>query len=241
MLITVYPLHLGSITRDKSSFTYLKNIGTKADFPIISWLVEIGKTKIMIDTGTNAPEQTADYHRPLIRSKEQELPSVLKSLSVDPLDIKIVIFTHLHWDHCYNAHLFPNATFIVQRDELRYAVAPLPLHHHGYDRLPITQTEYTLVNGDKKITDGVSVIRTPGHTPGSQVVLLEGQEKRGLIAGDTIPLYENWYNGDFPLPSGVHNNLDDYYASFEKINNLNPDLILPGHEVKVFEQIKYTL
>jgi N-acyl homoserine lactone hydrolase len=38
-----------------------------------------------------------------------------------------VIFTHLHWDHCSNVNLFPNARFTVQDKELRYAVSPIPL------------------------------------------------------------------------------------------------------------------
>jgi len=31
------PLHLGNIRRDKSVFTYMKNMGTQIDFPVIAW------------------------------------------------------------------------------------------------------------------------------------------------------------------------------------------------------------
>jgi glyoxylase-like metal-dependent hydrolase (beta-lactamase superfamily II) len=165
-LMRIVPMHLGNIVRDKSSFTCGRNQGVRIELPIIAWLIETGTTKIIVDTGTNAPEHTAEHHKPLIRSKEQELPFALRSLGVDPLGIKTVILTHLHWDHCYNTELFPNAKFIVQWEELRYAIAPLPLHEHAYDPEPIRCTRYTVVNGDQQIANGVWVVCTPGHTPG---------------------------------------------------------------------------
>src|SRR3972149_878825 len=59
---------------------------------------------------------------------EQRPLAALARLGIRPEDIDIVINTHLHWDHCYNNHLFPRATIYAQRAELQYAIAPLPLH-----------------------------------------------------------------------------------------------------------------
>ena len=103
----IVPMHLGNIGRDKSSFTCGRNQGVRIELPIIAWLVETNAEKIIVDTGTNAPERTAQHHKPLSRSKEQELPFVLKLLGVDPFEIKTVILTHLHWDHCYTLSFFP--------------------------------------------------------------------------------------------------------------------------------------
>jgi glyoxylase-like metal-dependent hydrolase (beta-lactamase superfamily II) len=236
----VVPMHLGSILRDKSSFTYLRNQGVKVEIPIIAWLVETDEMRIIVDTGTNAPESTAEYHKPLSRSKEQELPFVLSTLGVDPTAITLVILTHLHWDHCYNTELFPHAEFVVQREELRYAIAPLPLHTHAYDLAPIRNTTYTVVNGDKQLAKGISVLVTPGHTPGFQSVLIENKGRKVLIASDTIPLFENWSEKS-PIPSGIFNNLDDYYSTFEKLRALSPDLVLPGHDINVFRQKEYVV
>ena len=235
MIIT--PLHLGSIIRDKSGFTYMKDPGVKVEVPIIAWLIESGQKKIIVDTGTNSPLETAEHHKPLLRDGSQELPYVLKRNGVNPRDIKTVILTHLHWDHCYNAELFPNAQFIVQKAELDYARNPLPIHHHAYDSEPINAMNCTTVAGHKKIIDGVSVLPTPGHTPGFQSVLLENGSRKALIASDTIPLYENW--GASPIPNGAYYNLADYFATFEMIRKLNADYILPGHDMRVFEQKQY--
>jgi N-acyl homoserine lactone hydrolase len=236
----IVPLHVGDIVRYKSSFTCLRNQGVKIELPIICWLIETDKTKVIVDTGTDGPAETAEHHKPLSRTKQQELPAVLNRLGVDPADIDLVILTHLHWDHCHNNHLFPNAEFLVQREELRYAIAPLPLHLHSYDLSAIVATKYKVIDGDKQLDNGLSVITTPGHTPGFQSVLVEGQHKRALIASDTVPLFENWSEKP-PIPSGIFNNLEDYYSTFEKISRLNTDLVLPGHDAKVFEQKEYVL
>ena len=61
------------------------------------------------------------------RQESEEPLLQLNGAGVDPADIRDVIFTHLHWDHCSNVNLFPNARFTVQDEELRYAVSPIPL------------------------------------------------------------------------------------------------------------------
>ncbi len=236
----IVPLHVGDIFRDKSSFTCSRNQGVKLTLPVICWLIDTGAKKIVVDTGTNSPEETAEYHKPLNRTREQELPAQLRSHGVEPGEIELVILTHLHWDHCYNNHLFPKAQFLVQRTELRYAIAPLPLHAHAYDWAPVVGTRYTLVDGDKQLGNGISLVTTPGHTPGFQSVLVASPRKKILVASDTIPLFENWQQ-DPPLPSGVFNNLEEYYSTFDKIRKLNPDLVLPGHDARVFEQPEYVL
>ncbi|MGD0975826.1 MAG: N-acyl homoserine lactonase family protein [Candidatus Korobacteraceae bacterium] len=236
----IVPLHVGDILRDKSSFTCLRNQGLKVELPVICWLIETNEAKVIVDTGTNAPHETAEHHKPLTRTREQEPAFLMDSLGVNVADIDLVILTHLHWDHCYNNHLFPNAEFLVQREELRYAIAPLPLHAHAYDLPPIVGTKYKVIDGDKKLGNGISVVCTPGHTPGFQSVLVESPNKRILIASDTIPLFENWCQ-DPPLPSGVFNNLEKYYSTFDKISRLETDLVLPGHDRKVFDQPEYVL
>jgi glyoxylase-like metal-dependent hydrolase (beta-lactamase superfamily II) len=207
-------------------------------FPIICWLIEMNGAKIIVDTGSNGPNDTAEYHKPLSRTKQQELPFLLDLLGVHPGDVDLVILTHLHWDHCHNNHLFLNAEFLVQRTELRYAIAPLPLHAHAYDLAPIVNTKYKVINGDKQLANGISVVCTPGHTPGFQSVLVEGPHRRVLIASDTIPLFENWCEKP-PRPSGVFDDLEQYYSTFEKIHSLNTDLVLPGHDIKVFDHKEY--
>ena len=91
-----------------------------------------------------------------------------KNSVVDRLtfEIKTVIFTHLHWDHCHNAAYLKNAEFYVQKKELQYAINPIvwPEAHLNqgfpgsnppwfdiFDRLKI-------VDGDIEILPGLNYI-----------------------------------------------------------------------------------
>jgi N-acyl homoserine lactone hydrolase len=240
----VVPLRLGHIVRDKSAFLYLKDMGKVQDFPIIAWYIGGGETKILVDTGTNSPEETAPFHLPLIRTPDESLPAALASIGIQPSDIQIVVNTHLHWDHCYNNHLFPEARFYVQREELRYAIDPLPVHVHGYEppsigmKTTFLGTRFSAVEGDVQIAPGVSLISTPGHSPGSQSVLVDTPTARIIIASDTVPLFESW-DGATSIPNAVHVDLESYYRTFQRIADLKPDIVLPGHDQRVFDKERY--
>ncbi|MCL4439258.1 MAG: N-acyl homoserine lactonase family protein, partial [Firmicutes bacterium] len=219
----VVPLCLGHIERDKSSVTYHFGSGQKISLPIIAYFIGGAEKKILIDTGTTAPEKTAPFHRPISQTPEETLTFNLNRLGLQPDDIDIVVNTHLHWDHCYNNRLFNKARFYVQREELRYAVAPLPIHVLGYEsqnigmRPPFIDCKYEVIEGDVEIVPGVSLIYTPGHTPGTQGVLVKTDNGKIFIAGDTIPLFENWEGPpgfNVRLPNTVHVDLEAYYRTF---------------------------
>jgi glyoxylase-like metal-dependent hydrolase (beta-lactamase superfamily II) len=182
------------------------------------------------------------------RSPEEEPETALRNKGIDPEKIEIVILSHLHWDHAFNNNLFPNAEFFVQEKELRYAISPLPVHMKGYESMAIgmspqyiVNTKYTIIDGDMDIVPGVSVILTPGHSPGSMCTVVETKEGKYGIATDTIPLWENWENPvpHIPhLPCSIHVGLIEYFDSLEKIEK-SCDFILPGHDLKVFDQDQY--
>ena len=50
-----------------------------------------------------------------------------------PEEIDIVINSHLHFDHCSNNKLFPQAKFYFSKSELRHAYVPDPWERLGYD------------------------------------------------------------------------------------------------------------
>jgi glyoxylase-like metal-dependent hydrolase (beta-lactamase superfamily II) len=98
-----------------------------------------------------------------------------------------------------------------------------------------------MVEGEVTIETGVTLVPLPGHTPGFQGVLVDlASGRRCLIAGDTLPLWENWEKNSlgFQTPSGIHHNLRDYYETYKKMASM-ADLILPGHDMKVLEKEVY--
>ena len=47
----------------------------------------------------------------------QDLPAQLRARGVDPKAIKLVVMTHMHFDHTSGMAEFPDATFVVSEDE----------------------------------------------------------------------------------------------------------------------------
>jgi N-acyl homoserine lactone hydrolase len=248
--LKIYPLDLGTLVDlDKSLLTIRQNQGVKMNVPCLAWVILGGGKKILVDTGPCDPESAVKcFKRPLVKNPNQELESALKKVGLRPEHIDIVIFTHLHWDHCFNLKQFAKAIFIVQKKEIQYAVNPLPPDRIAYqvgiagiqpswmsvfDRI---QT----VDGEQEIVPFIKTVPLPGHTPGLQGVVVETAKGPWMIAGDAVPLYENWDKDHFlkRIPGGIYQNLYDYFKTLEKLG-MYGDRILPGHEEKVLKKKAY--
>jgi glyoxylase-like metal-dependent hydrolase (beta-lactamase superfamily II) len=233
---TITMLDTGTQTQDKGFMTYLTDMGQRIEIPVPIALIE-GPQKILVDTSFQSVERTWEVrHRKIVRGPEQEVLAALASAGARPEEIAIVIHTHLHYDHCGNNRLLPNARFFVQREELRYALAPTSFDATAYfaPSLGITPdylgTKFELLDGDAEIADGVRVITTPGHTPGHQSVIVDTAGGRYCIAGDAVMWYENL---EKRIPPGIHTSMIECMASLERIAR-EADHVLPGHEPKVF-------
>jgi len=241
---TIWPTSMGNVHDvEKSNFTYAQNYGEKITLTSLVYLLKGGPKLILLDTGMSDPDWAQQYHSPSSREKFQEPLTALANLQVTPEEIDIVILTHLHWDHCFNISLFPNSRIIVQKDEVQYALFPLPIHNIYYEALSMGMTPVWLkdisrleiVDGDLEVVPGVSIVKLPGHTPGFQGVNIKTEKGYHLIAGDLCPLFENWPDMDKePIPPGIHVNLVDCYDSYRKARAF-AQLILPGHDMKVLE------
>jgi len=226
------------------SVTWQRGWDKTRDLPMIMFAIVGGDRPIMVDTGTPDGAFVQEHHSPRFRkSADEETSKVLAGEGIDPAEVRDVVFTHLHWDHCSNLHLFPNATFHVQDAELRYAVDPIALHRRAYERVdglvppwvPVT-TRIAAIEGRVEIAPGVSTVALPGHTPGSQGVLVETEKGAFLLAGDNVYSYDNWI-GDAAaphIPSGSFTNLIQYTESFKVMDALGAEVI-PSHDIKVLE------
>jgi len=241
--IRIIPVSLGKIKIDISVFLSLKNFGKKMVAPCIGWYLEGARERILVDTGPSDPDWGTKYHQPLTRSDQETIEGGLSKIGLTPDKITVVINTHLHWDHCYGNKLFTNATFVVQREELRYAVAPLARDRRDYEADLATPpflsclSKMQIVEGDKEIVPGVKVIKTPGHTPGSQGVAVKTSNGVYFVAGDTFPLFRNFKDSS-PWPPGIFVSLEAFYQSADKILSI-ADHILPSHDPLVLKKGSY--
>lgn len=111
------------------------------------------------------------------------LTQKLEQEKIRPEDVEIVVLSHLHYDHCINVELFKKATVIVSKRELEYALSDEPkkagdlyVSEHTA-RLIKTGRVLEAVEG-LKLSANTKVIETPGHTPGSISLVVDGEKRR---------------------------------------------------------------
>lgn len=203
----VYILDGGELELDASVMLSLTNPGKKIRIAVRQFLVETDRGYVLIDTGNDpliaqgqemAEERwgvpLATAARPIM-GQHQTISEQLKLIGLTTDDIKMVIYTHLHHDHCGAANEFPNALHVVQKAEYRFAMqldrfAAFPYRKHEYDNPDL---KWQFAEGDWTILPGIHLISTPGHTPGHQSIALWDVPEVGslIITGDAVNCREN--------------------------------------------------
>ena len=251
---TITPLLVGVFPSfEKSYFLLATEAGTKIRAPCIAWLVqgEHGET-IVVDTGPHAGDApTAHLHNTLEVNPEHRVDRALRQHGVDPADVSTVIFSHLHFDHCYHAEVFTssNTRFLVQKADLHYAIAPIAWHRASFESgVPGACPPWfrvfdriQAIDGDIEVLPGLGFVALPGHTPGSAGVTVQTRQGVHLLAGDTINLIENWQGGSRGqkhIPLGSFTDVVACYQSFEKIERI-ADVVLASHDFRMFDHDKY--
>jgi N-acyl homoserine lactone hydrolase len=231
----IKPFQILRLPCDKSIFTYLNNIGQQIMAPAYSWFIEGSGKNILVDTGISS-EKCSKYWP----NTEDVMPfeDALKSVGLDPNDVDIIIQTHLHYDHCGNSSKCKNAEVIVQEKELSAATSEIYSHLPGqnYYQELYRDLNFRVVRGDKKISEGVKVLFTPGHSAGSQSVVIETNDGIVIIAGfcsieeNFEPPKEDVFMPKIPevIPPGIHINSSQAYESVIRVKKI-ADTILPLH------------
>ena len=117
-------------------------------------------------------------------------------------EVTDVLCTHLHFDHVgWNTRLvggkwvptFPQARYLFGRREWQHWTHLRDTggyHHmdHLQDSIePILAAGLEqFIDADFRLTDEISLIATPGHTPGHVSVLIESRGERAVITGDLM-------------------------------------------------------
>ncbi len=87
------------------------------------------KGLVVFDTGVDTDVLGDPY---LDADPECRIDRQIRRVGYEPADVAYVLLSHLHMDHIGCAGLFPQATFVVRRSELRAVWWP-DAYEHGYD------------------------------------------------------------------------------------------------------------
>ena len=214
-------LHLlqnGFLTLDMGFLVYGKYHGRVYEAALKPLLIIDGSERILVDTGIGKlPESYKRFYK-TTQTQEHALDVQLRKHGLEPKDITIVINTHLHFDHCGGNRSFKNAKFYVQAEELQYAYSPDRFQKNAYLREYFEDLDFIEVKGDHKLTEDITLISTPGHSPGHQSVMAKNKKKVYVYCGDAAPLKENLAALNIP---GVLYRADDALRSIEKLRSLD--------------------
>jgi len=253
----IVPIDVGDMEWDHSEAVLRRGMGVKIKGNFICWYIDGTDFPILVDSGLPSEERAQKWHsytNPTI-SVDQQMENALKKREINPKSIKIVIQTHLHWDHAGNLNIFPNAQILVSEEELRYALNPLPIHYAAYEAFGLgleplwigAMGQFKIIKmREQEIATGVRIIPSPGHTPGGISVLVETTDGPYVIAGDNVMAFEALNpEPDKKLPlniPGVYTDLIVIWESIERTLNLvngKRNRVLPGHDHLVFQQERY--
>jgi N-acyl homoserine lactone hydrolase len=143
--------------------------------PVYVHVVDHPDGRVLVDTGmTELDPAVADMDPQLTPLSEQD---------VDLAGIDMVVNTHLHFDHCGGNRLFAGKPIYVQRKELDDARTQDDYTIREWVDAP--GVVYVQVLGELELLPGVRLVPAPGHTRGSQVVVVETGEHPTVVVGDT--------------------------------------------------------
>ncbi len=216
----LYILNCGEgVAGDISRWSPGVDVGKSMDFVDNCYLIHHAQGWLLWDTGVTdataampqgqapADPRMTHWRRP------KTLASQLDVVGVKPAEIKYLAVSHTHPDHIGNVELFPQVMLLVQKAEYEW---PSPL---GVGRFkpehPVTKLE-----GDHDVFgDGsVTIVATPGHTPGHQSLLVKLPKTGALVlSGDAVHFKSNWENRRVP---SNNTDKDQTLASMQRIADL---------------------
>jgi glyoxylase-like metal-dependent hydrolase (beta-lactamase superfamily II) len=170
----VIPLHLADVT-----FPEWHPLRGQAG-EVFAFALRHPSGLILYETGIGrGNKRLDDYYQVVHRPIQAELESHGHGVA----DVRLVVNSHLHFDHCGNNTLFPGVPIFVQAAE--YEVFRQPDYTvPGW--VDFEGAEYAVLHGEAQVADGVHVLSTPGHTPGHQSLVLDTRDGTVALAGQAI-------------------------------------------------------
>jgi hypothetical protein len=142
---------------------------------------------VLVDTGCGGPDEVLRYYEVVNRT----VAEALADHDLAPIDVTMVINTHLHFDHCGQNPAFAHAPLMVQRAEHERMLQD---RDEVGDWIEASGMRFELLDGDTQVAADLRIVTSPGHTSGHQ---------SGGGGGDAGPARGRGGGGATPAPGGA--------------------------------------
>jgi glyoxylase-like metal-dependent hydrolase (beta-lactamase superfamily II) len=175
---------------------HFANAEGRLKMTIQSLVVETPTQRIVVDTCLGNDKEGRSV--PIWNHRHTPFLQDMTAAGFPPESIDMVLCTHLHVDHVgWNTKLvdghwvptFPNARYVFGKNEYEHwkAHSDKPEHAAVFNDSvkPIVDAgRAELVASDQQLSDEITLIPTPGHSPGHMSILIKSAGEQVLLTGD---------------------------------------------------------
>ena len=210
------------------------------DLDFFFTVLDTDQGPVLIDTGYNLDVAAARNRFPIVAPAD-----ALSELGIDPVSVRTVVLTHLHYDHAGNTDLFPTAEFYLQRAEWDFVnsdfmdVPMLSEHYAQADRERVRQLHrdgrLRLLDGEHQLTPDIRLVPVPGHSPGMQVAVVKVDKGTVVLANDACHYYAEARD---LTPFPVYTDILAKLRGYERLEQLagSDGWIVAGHDPEVMRR-----
>jgi N-acyl homoserine lactone hydrolase len=273
--VRVHPLLCGEmhtppryLDKPKGPFALPRAIGLRRNdwvwIPVPAFLIEHpGVGPILVDTGFH-PSVAFDPRQSFgtignmmftVRMRpEQALHAQLRDRGFEPDDVRVVVMTHMHFDHTSGVSEFAHPTYVVNAHEWESAIGPrgqlrgyrTQMFDYGFDwrtvdfERPEVDSFATFGQAIDLFGDGsLRLLSTPGHSDGHMSVLARLSGGELLITGDAA--YERRAIEESIEPL-ILADRHLYFRSLKEIGRYIEQtpgaIVIPGHDREVWPTLR---
>jgi N-acyl homoserine lactone hydrolase len=171
---------------------------------------------ILVDTGCGGPDEVLRHFKVVNRT----VADALADHGLAPIDVKMVVNTHLHFDHCGQNPAFAHAPLLVQRAEHTRVLSE---RDEVTEWIEASGMQFELLDGDLALAADLRIVTTPGHTSGHQSVVATTESGTELFIGDAAYTRAVWDSADASrLPDGQAADMDTWHTTLTTLKALAP-------------------
>ena len=214
----VIPLEMGTFSFPGDELPGMQGV-------VVAYLVRHTGGLLLFDTGFGFGNAELDerYHPRPVR-----VADALRSVGVDPAEIDAVANCHLHADHAGQNATFPDIPMYVQAREWEIAHTT---DHTILEWIDFDGSRYEQLDGDRRLSEDVTIVATPGHTPGHQSLAVHSTTGLVVLAGQACYTAAEWAGEETPLEGRSRaTDVEAYDRSIARLRGLASGVVRFGHD-----------